>query len=336
VSYGHGVALPRPTRRRALVLLAVTTVTALAVAGGTAGATAVVRAAEEAGEDLLSWWQAAILGVVEGLTEYLPISSTGHLLITSRLLGLPDEEGSAGLEAVNTYVIAIQFGAILAVVGLFWRRFRDMVRGLLGADPDGRRLLVNLVIAFLPSAVLGFLFDDAIEEALFGPWPIVVAWVIGGVLILVLERRGRIPDRGVPGDAVAHDPLTAITSRQALLIGLAQCVALWPGTSRSLATILGALLVGVALPAAVEFSFLLGFATLTAASLYKVATDGDTLVDQFGLASPLIGAAFAFVSAVLAIKWLVAYLEHHDLSIFAWYRFAVAGLAVVLLAGGVI
>ena len=135
---------------------------------------------------------------------------------------------------------------------------------------------------------------------------------------------------------MGHNRLAAITYHQALIIGLAQCVALWPGTSRSLATILGALLVGVAMPVAVEFSFLLGFATLSAATGYKLVSDGGNLVDQFGVLNPLIGALFAFVSAVLAIKWLIAYLERHDLSIFAWYRFAVAGLTVALLAGGVI
>lgn len=298
-------------------------------------ASALAGAAEPVAENLLTWWKAAILGIVEGVTEYLPISSTGHLLITARILDLPDAKGSAGLEAVNTYAIAIQFGAILAVVGLFWRRFVEMVQGLVGRNPEGRHLLITLVIAFVPSAALGVLFDDKIEEALFGPWPVIAAWVVGGALILVLERTGRIPDRGVPAE-VGHNRLAAITYQQALIIGLAQCAALWPGTSRSLATILGALLVGVAMPAAVEFSFLLGFATLSAATGYKLLTDGGTLVDQFGVATPLIGAGFAFVSAVLAIKWLVGYLERHDLSIFAWYRFAVAGLAVVLIATSVI
>jgi len=319
VSLGGGIAL-----------LATLAVVQPALAGGLA------RVAAEVGEDLLSWWQAAVLGVVEGLTEYLPISSTGHLLITARLLGLPDEKGSAGLDAVNTYVVAIQFGAILAVAGLFWRRFVAMLQGLVGRNPDGRRLFANLVIAFLPAAILGFLFDDPIEEALFGPWPVVITWILGGVLILWLERSGRIPSRGVPGAEPGHDPLTAITSRQALVIGLAQCAALIPGTSRSLATILGALLIGVGMTAAVEFSFLLGFATLSAATAYKLAKDGGNLVDQFGVADPLIGAAFAFGAAVLAIKWLLTYLERHDLSIFAWYRFVVAGLAILLLVTGVI
>ncbi|UDY34194.1 undecaprenyl-diphosphate phosphatase [Dermatobacter hominis] len=300
-----------------------------------ADAAALAGAAADVGEELLSWWQAAILGIVEGITEYLPISSTGHLLVVSRLLGLPSEEGSAGLEAVNTYAVAIQFGAILAVVGLFWKRFVSMVKGLFGRDDGGRHLLVVLVLAFLPSAILGFLFDDAIEGALFGPWPIVAAWVVGGIVILVLERSGLIPDRGEKA-APGTDPLLDITYRQALIIGAAQCLALWPGTSRSLTTILAALLIGVAVPAAVEFSFLLGFATLTSASLYKMAKDGDVLIEQFGVVTPLIGVLAAFVSAVIAIKWLVSYLERHDLTIFAWYRFVVAAIAAGLLLAGTI
>ncbi len=293
-------------------------------------------AAADAVGDQLSWWKAAILGVVEGITEFLPISSTGHLLVTARLLDLPSEEGSAGLDAVNAYVIAIQFGAILAVVALFWRRFVEMLQGIAGRNPEGRRLFFALVIAFLPSAVLGALFDDAIEDALFGPWPVVAAWIFGGALILVLERTGRIPSRGEPDADPGRSRLATITYHQALVIGIAQCAALWPGTSRSLATILGALLVGVAMPAAVEFSFLLGFGTLTAATLFSLAKDGDTLVEEFGLATPLVGGAFAFGAAVLSIRWLVRYLQRHDLSIFAWYRFVVAGLTVALLATNVI
>jgi undecaprenyl-diphosphatase len=321
-------------RLRRVLLVAVIAAGLLAVLAPDV-ARAAVGATAGGGESLLSWWQAAILGVVEGITEYLPISSTGHLLVASRLLGLPDEQGSAGLEAVNTYAIAIQFGAIVAVAGLFWRRFRDMLLGLVGRSEPGRHLLIILVIAFLPAAVLGFVLDNKIEELLFGPWPIVIAWILGGIVILVLESTGRIPDRGVRAE-VGADLLTAITYRQALVIGLAQCVALWPGTSRSLATILGALLVGVAMRAAVEFSFLLGFATLTAATGFKLVKDGGELVNQFGVINPLIGALFAFVSAVLAIKWLITYLERHDLKIFAWYRFAVAGVVVVLLLVGVI
>lgn len=324
----------QPRTRRIVAATALAVLAALAVAHP-AGARAVARVGEESSDQLLTWWKAAILGIVEGITEYLPISSTGHLLVTARLLNLPDAKGSAGLDAVNTYVVAIQFGAILAVLGLFWRRFVQMVRGLFGRDPEGRHLLFTLIIAFIPAAVLGAGLDSRIEDALFGPWPIVIAWIVGGVAILVLERTGRIPSHGDVGGGRTMT-LVDITYRQALIIGLVQCLALWPGTSRSLATIIGALLVGVAMPVAVEFSFLLGFATLTAASLFKLAKDGGTLVDQFGILNPLIGALFAFASAVVAIRWLVGYLKKHDLTIFAWYRFVVAAITIVLLATSVI
>jgi undecaprenyl-diphosphatase len=300
--------------------------TTVALVGNAAAADAAVAVSHH----LLTWWKAAILGVVEGLTEFLPISSTGHLLVTARALNLPHAKGSAGLDAVNTYAIAIQFGAILAVLGLFWRRFVEMVQGLFGRSADGRHLLIIVVIAFLPSAVLGVALDKKIEDTLFGPWPVIVAWVVGGVVILGLARAGRIPSRD--HREATDNGLFTITYRQAAIIGAAQCLALWPGTSRSLATILAALLLGVAMPAAVEFSFLLGFLTLSAATGFKLIQDGGTLVDQFGIANPLIGALFALVAAVLAVKWLITYLERHDLTIFAWYRFAIAAVTIILIA----
>lgn len=284
-------------------------------------------------ESAMNAWKAAVLGVVEGITEYLPISSTGHLLVASDLLGLGTSE--ADVAAANTYAIAIQFGAILAVAGLFWKRFRDMLLGLVGRSDEGRHLLVVLVVAFAPAAVLGFLFDDLIEERLFAPWPIVASWFVGGVLILGLEQRGLIPRSPEPvhGDV---DPLLAITVRQAFVIGLVQTIAMWPGTSRSLMAILGALLVGVGMAAAVEFSFLLGFVTLTAASVYSLATDGGGLVEQFGVLDPLIGLLFAFVSAVLAIKWMIGYLQRHSLAIFGWYRIFAATITGGLIVAGVL
>lgn len=320
----------------------------------------------------LTWWRAATLGVVEGATEFLPVSSTGHLLIASRLLGLPHQKGSAGLDALNTYVIAIQFGAILAVAGLFWRRLKEMGLGLFGRSESGRHLLATVIIAFFPAAVLGLAFDKHIESALFGPWPVIVAWVAGG-LLTVAFRASRREDHpptlervsmhqgspvGPPSDyraatqnvtvtradgpahlrtsAVAADPLASISYRTAALIGLGQCLALWPGTSRSLATILTALVLGVSMEAAVEFSFLLGFLTLGAATAFKLLQDGGTLVDQFGVANPAIGAIVAFASAVAAIRWMIGYLKKHDLTIFAWYRFGAAALAVGLIAFKVI
>ncbi len=322
-------------RGRSWAVLAAVSIITLLVVAFPGVASAVGDATASSAEAALTWWKAAILGIVEGLTEYLPISSTGHLLVTARLLNLPDEKGSAGLDAVNTYIIAIQLGAILAVVGVFRHRFVQMLQGVAGRNPEGRHLLVTLVIAFVPAAVVGAALDSPIEDALFGPWPVLVAWIVGGVLILVLQRTGHIPDRNNLNRGRTRS-LAEITYQQALIIGLAQCIALWPGTSRSLATIIGALLVGVAMPVAVEFSFLLGFATLSAATLFKLAKDGGTLVDQFGVLNPLIGAAFAFVAAVIAIRWLIGYLSKHDLTIFAWYRFAVAAITLILLATAVI
>lgn len=322
----------RPATLRWTLGVAVAAAAVLAVlrpdlAGALAG-----QAATSTGS-AMTVWKAAVLGIVEGVTEYLPISSTGHLLVASDLLGLGTSE--ADIAAANTYAIAIQFGAILAVAGLFWTRFRDMLLGLVGRSESGRHLLVVLVIAFAPAAVLGFLFDDAIESVLFAPWPIIAAWLVGGVGILALEHYGLIPRRGdAPVDG--EDPLTQITYRQAFIIGLVQTVAMWPGTSRSLMAILGALLVGVGMAAAVEFSFLLGFLTLSAASFYAVLTDGGELVDQFGIIDPLVGLLFAFVSAVVAIKWMVGYLQQHSLSIFGWYRIVAAALAASLLLAGVL
>jgi undecaprenyl-diphosphatase len=328
----HPLGTSNPRRADRSVLIATLlglVVAALWFAPGTAGAA--LRQSTTDVETAMTAWKAALLGAVEGLTEYLPISSTGHLLVVSRWLGLGASE--ADREAANTYAIAIQFGAILAVAGLFWQRFRDMVLGLFGRSESGRHLLIVSVVAFLPAAVLGFLFDDAIEERLFGPWPVIAAWVLGGALILVLERAGLIPHHGEPADP-DHDPVRDITVRQALVVGLAQCAALWPGTSRSLATILGALLVGVGMTAAVEFSFILGFLTLSAATGYKLVTDGGGLVEQFGVLDPLIGLVSAFVFAVLAIKWMIRYLERNSLAIFGWYRLAVAALAAALVIGG--
>lgn len=306
-------------------------------APGAAGAAvrSVAQSATDSADTAMTWWKAAILGTVEGLTEYVPVSSTGHLLVTSDLLGLRDTE--ADQAAANTYAIAIQFGAILAVAGLFWRRFVAMAQGLFGRSEPGRHLLVITVIAFLPASIVGFLFDDAIEERLFGPWPIVAAWLVGGVLILGLERAGLIPHGGKESDrSAARDPLLDITHRQALLIGVAQVAALWPGTSRSLATILGALLVGVAMRPAVEFSFVLGFVTLSAATLYSLVSDGGGLFEQFGVLDPLIGLVFAFVAAVVAIRWMISYLERNGLAIFGWYRIVVAGLVGTLVIGNVL
>lgn len=281
---------------------------------------------EESAGDELTPAKAAVLGVVEGVTEYLPISSTGHLLVTQRILDVgqtPETESAA-----NTYAIAIQAGAILAVVVLYWRRILSIVQGLVGRDVAGRRVLVGLVLATLPAVVVALAFEDVIKDVLLGAWPVVIAWAVGGVAILVLAPRWE-QDRG-------DTELDDLQPRQALVIGVVQILALWPGTSRSLVTILAALATGLTLGAAVEFSFLLGLVVLGGATAYEAASNGSELVDTFGWASPLVGLAAAFVSAIVAVRWMVEYLKSHGLAVFGWYRLGVAAVVAVLLVAGVI
>jgi undecaprenyl-diphosphatase len=312
-------SLPRPSARTRLVAVSVVTAATFALVTTPAfadGVLAVVHAS-------LSLGQAIVLGVVEGLTEYLPISSTGHLIVTSRILGLPDS-GKAG-DALKSYEIAIQGGAILAVLVLYRHRFGTMVDGLRNRSAEGRRLLIALVVAFVPAAVLGLIGEKVIKDYLFGVPPVIAAWVVGGVLLLVLVAKGVI-DR--PGGR----PLESLTTRDALVIGFAQVVAMWPGTSRSMVTIVAALLLGYSILAAVEFSFLLGVVTLGAATAYSVLKDGKLMVDSFGLFTPLVGFVVAFLAAVVSVRWMVTYLQRHTLAVFGWYRLAVAALALILLA----
>ncbi len=286
----------------------------------------VTEAQNQAADAEMTAWKAAILGVVEGVTEYLPISSTGHLVVTQRILGIGDDDATK--DAADTYAIAIQFGAILAVLGLYWTRIKSMFMGLLGRDDEGRRLLLALVVAFLPAVVIGVLFEGPIKDNLLGPGPVIAAWLVGGIALLWLAPK-ILPDR--PGLAV-----TEIGWRQALIIGCAQVLAMWPGTSRSLVTLLAAFAIGATLAAAVEFSFLLGLMTLGAATLYETAKNGSTVIDAYGWVDPLVGLVFAFVSAVIAVKWMVSYLRTRSLAIFGWERIAAAAITLVLLATSVI
>src|SRR5215470_8718978 len=197
---------------------------------------------------MLQAWQAVVLGVVEGVTEYLPVSSTGHLILANALLGL---DQPAAKPALDAYDVVIQGGAILAVVGLYWSRVRALANGVLGRDPAGLRLLVNLVVAFLPSALIGLAFEKRIDEVLFRPVPVLLALAAGGVFMIALDRvRAR-------GGLAARRSIAEVDWRHALLIGALQCLALWPGTSRSMTTIVGGLLIGLRPREAAEFSFLL-------------------------------------------------------------------------------
>ncbi len=266
----------------------------------------------------MSLLQALILGIVEGVTEFLPVSSTGHLLLTERMLGIDRTE------AADAYVIAIQAGAIVAVLGLYRERMVQLLRGIAGRDEAGRRLLVQLVIAFVPAAVLGLLLEKKIDEVLFGLWPVVAAWAIGGGAILLFRGRG------------GARTLMDVDVRTALLIGLAQCLALWPGTSRSLVTILAALALGLSMPAAVEFSFLLGLETLGAATAYKTLKHGSEMLHAFGPAPIALGFVAAAISAAISVKWLVGWLQSHGMEVFAVWRLVLAAIVAGLLAGGVL
>ena len=210
------------------------------------------------------------------------------------------------------------------MLGLYRHRFATMVEGVTGRSDDGRRVLIGVLIAFVPAAVVGVVFENAIKDVLFGVGPVLGAWVVGGVLILVLTRMGVLAPR-------EGRVLEQLTPRHALVIGCAQVIALWPGTSRSLVTIVAALLLGYSMAAAVEFSFLLGFLTLGAATAYQVLKDGQEMIDAFGWVTPIVGLVAAFLGAAVSIKWMVGYLERHDLSIFGWYRLAIAAVVGIAL-----
>jgi undecaprenyl-diphosphatase len=287
------------------------------IVGGVVIAAAIIVLAIASGAGPLSAPKAIVLGLVEGITEFLPVSSTGHLLITQRLLHLGS---GAGKTAADTYAIAIQFGAILAVVALYRGRLVHLVQGAVGRDAKGRTLLIRLIVAFVPAAAIGGALDHKIKDHLFAPWPIVGAWAVGGVFLLVWK-----PQHGTM-------TLDALTVRSAAIIGFAQALALWPGVSRSLVTIVAALAIGLDIGSAVEFSFLLGLATLSAATALDLAKDGHTLIHDYGWLTPLLGALVAFVAAIAAVRWLVSYLNTRPLRNFGYYRVAVAAVTAVLIA----
>ncbi|CAA6676829.1 MULTISPECIES: undecaprenyl-diphosphate phosphatase [unclassified Lentimonas] len=292
----------------------------------------------------LSYTDAVILGLVEGLTEYLPVSSTGHLIIANALLGLDgdtpmaDKNGAPILvkaddgsmqaytigDAAYAYVIVIQAGAIVAVVLLYWRTILTLILGCLGKDSKGLKLAINLTAAFLPAAVIGLLLNDLIESLLGDNiFAVAGALIVGAFVMLGVERwrhhgnKGAVPAEDGPG-------LSELTVGKSVMIGFFQCFAMWPGTSRSMATIVGGYIAGLSPAHAAEFSFLLGLITLSAASAYKFLTDGSEMLAALNIGPVLVGCIVAFISAALAVKWLVGYLSKHGLALFAWYRIALA------------
>jgi len=273
-------------------------------------------------------WQSFILGLVEGITEYLPVSSTGHLLITQRLMGigLADDKTAA-----DAFAISIQGGAIAAVMGLYYKQVWQMFLGLIGKSPEGLQLLLKLIVAFSPAAIAALTLEKWIKGNLFGITPIIIAWFVGGVVILAVSYWKRKNPSAENSKSLAD-----LTWRMALIIGLLQCVAMWPGTSRSLMTIVGGILVGLRPKEAVEFSFLLGVMTLGAATAKDTLEYGPLMLETFGIGNILIGFLASTVSAALAVKWLVSYLQKHGLELFGWYRIAVAIIAATLVGFGIL
>jgi len=290
--------------------------------------------------------EAALLGVVEGITEYLPISSTGHLILANHALGMThfsDKRGPLGRimeknEALNAFDVVIQLGAILAVLGLYRERVGRMLAGLIktsaalvmgGPDPSpqdqrGLRLLGLLTLAFLPAALFGKLFHEPIEANLFGPLPVAYALAAGGVLMIAIEYFFWLRDRNRP----RISDVERLQYRQALFIGLMQVLAMWPGTSRSMITMIGGLIIGLDMVAAAEFSFLLALPTLGAATLYSGYKHWHALSDSAGIAALAVGLVLSWLTAVVAVKALVKWLTRHGLIPFGIYRIV---LAVVLL-----
>ena len=297
----------------------------------------------------LSVGDAIVLGLVEGITEYLPISSTGHLIIANHAMHLdsaaplndadgkplwlkrpsarnPEGEPLTLKLAADTYSVVIQFGAILAVGLLYWPQLLGICLGLLGKDAAGLRLLRNLIVAFMPAAVVGLLLDHWIDEHLFSVAAVIAAQVSGAVLMFAAEQWRK---RSATSASAILNPAD-LPAKRALGIGLMQCLALWPGTSRSMTTIVGGYFAGLPPARAAEFSFLLGFVTLTAATAYKGYQSGPAMVSVFGWPHVLLGIVVATVAAAAAVKFLVSYLSRHGLTVFAWYRLAVAAVLSAL------
>jgi undecaprenyl-diphosphatase len=260
--------------------------------------------------------KALILGIVEGLTEFLPVSSTGHLIIASELLGFHDEKG-------KVFEIFIQAGAILAVCWEYRARIGATFAGIL-SDPKAQRFALNLVVAFLPLALLALAFNKAIKAVLFKPVPVAMAFIVGGVIIIIAERWYK--NRDMTGRRVI-DSVDDLTLMDALKLGFAQCAALIPGTSRSGATIIGGLFFGLSRRCATEFSFFLAIPTLVIATIYSLWKE-RALLGSGDIPVFTVGFVAAFVSAFVCVRWLLRYVSTHDFMPFAWYRI-VFGIVVL-------
>lgn len=264
--------------------------------------------------DIVLALKALILGLVEGFTEFLPISSTGHLVLAGSLLNFTGEKA-------KVFEIAIQGGAMVAVIWEYHKKICDVLFGIF-RDERARRFAINVVVAFIPAAALGFLFSKKIKAVLFAPVPVALAFIIGGLIILWVERRAR--NNPV---AVRVQSVDDMTTMDALKVGIAQVFALIPGTSRSGATIIGGMMFGLSRKVATEFSFFLAIPTLLAATFYSLWKE-RALLSAADLPLFSIGAVVAFVSAFACIRWLLRYISTHTFTAFAWYRI-VFGIVVI-------
>ncbi|MFG6463961.1 undecaprenyl-diphosphate phosphatase [Roseateles sp. DXS20W] len=273
--------------------------------------------------DVILLIKAAVMGIVEGLTEFLPISSTGHLILAGSLLNFVGEKA-------KVFEIAVQTGAMFAVVWEYRERLARTVRGITG-EPQAQRFALNVLIAFLPAVVLGLAFGKVIKAHLFHPVPVALAFIVGGLIILWVEGRHKrlYGDMDLQGSRRARvETVDDMRPLDALKVGLLQCLAMIPGTSRSGATIIGGLVLGLSRKAATEFSFYLGIPTLMGAGAYSVLKQRDALA-WADLPMFAVGLMFAFISALLCIRWLIRYVSSHSFAVFAWYRIA---FGIVVLA----
>jgi undecaprenyl-diphosphatase len=287
--------------------------------------------------DVLLLIKAAVMGVVEGLTEFLPISSTGHLILAGSLLNFTGA-------AAKVFEIAIQTGAMFAVIWEYRRKLAGTLTGLTSQQPAQRqtaqRFVTNLAVAFVPAAVLGLLFGKIVKAHLFHPVPVALAFIVGGFIILWVEARQRKAATQSSGRGRSSAALRArvesvdeMSPLDAFKVGCIQCLALIPGTSRSGATIIGGMVLGLSRKCATEFSFFLGIPTLMAAGAYSVWKERGSLSPS-DLPMFAVGTVFAFISALLCIRWLIRYVSSHDFTVFAWYRIVFGGLVLLTAYGG--
>ena len=271
--------------------------------------------------DFMLLLKAAVMGTVEGLTEFLPISSTGHLILAGALLGFDDEKA-------KVFDIAIQTGAILAVIIVYWEKIKSTVIAL-PTQRLARRFALNVLIAFFPAVLLGLLFGNAIKAHLFTPTVVASTFIIGGFIILWVEGWGRKPlHDGHPDDHARIVNVESMTPWDALKVGLVQCLAMVPGTSRSGATIIGGMLLGMSRKAATDFSFYLAIPTLIGAGAYSLYKE-RALLSLADVPMFVVGLVFSFLSAWACVRWLLRYIATHSFVVFAWYRIA---FGIVVLA----